>query len=121
MKHPETYAITKNHGPRPAGRDDECFYCHGPLGADHHPNCVMRDRTVVVRATVEYVVRVPERHTPDQIEFRRNESSWCASNMLSELDSPETCICNAVTFEYVREATEEDERTIYYQGSRRDD
>lgn len=121
MRHPETHAITARHGPRPAGPPDRCFYCDGPVGAQHARDCVMRQRTVVVRMTVEYVVEVPENLPPDMIEFMRNEGSWCATNALDELqpneeEDPEgnCCLCHTTAFEYVREATPEDEKSIWF-------
>lgn len=102
---------------RPAGSPDECFYCRVKVGGQHTATCVARQRTVVIRATIEYVVTVPECWAPDDIEFYRNESSVCANSSREELarlfeyaerdDTP--CMCDRVGYEYVREATEEDE------------
>jgi hypothetical protein len=111
MIHPETFIVTADNGPRPAGKPDECFYCQRPIGAEHEADCVMRDRTVVVRLTVEYPIRVPEHWTPEDIELHRNDSSWCIGNAVVELDSvnDQGCICGIAKVEYVREATEDDE------------
>lgn len=112
MEHPETHKVTLKRGPRPAGKPDECFYCQRTLGSDHAAECVMRLKTVVVRATVEYVVIVPESWTKDNIEFHRNDSSWCADNMLAELErvsEDKACICHMVEFAYLRDATTDDE------------
>ena len=48
------------------------------------------------------------------IEFRRNEGSWCSSNALRELEAMTKrgeCLCRHTKFEYVREATKEDEES----------
>jgi len=96
------------NGPRPAGRPDECFYCKQPVGEDHKADCVCRQRTVVVRFTVEAVIRLPGFWDEEQIRFRYNGSSWCASNLVEILAEPK-CLCPFTTAEFVREATAEDE------------
>lgn len=123
MLHPETHLVTRDHGPRPAGKPDECFYCNQKIGEAHKADCVMRSRTVVVRVTTEYVVDVPEAWSESDIESHRGESSWCAFNGLVEIsemvarvsadDAPEgvdSCRCWFTSYEYVREATEDDEQ-----------
>ena len=114
----ENWLVTPENGPRPAGPPDRCFYCGAAIGSQHAESCVIRKRTVVVRATVEYVVTVPEDWDAHMIEFHRNDGSWCAGNGLSEIgrlaeyldrdDAPE-CGCSLATWEYVREASPEDE------------
>lgn len=99
---------------RPASvHKDRCFYCGEMIGSEHRSDCVMRSRTVVVRMTVEYTIKVPETWNEDQIEFFRNEGSWCSSNALDELvdiQKHHHCLCYQTSFEYVREATEADEQ-----------
>jgi hypothetical protein len=117
MNHPETHIIRpedKRCGERP------CFYCKGET--IHDPECVLRRRTVVIRYTVEYAIAVPEHWDVEQINFHRNESSWCQGNALHELaeltghdlvERPELqdeCDCGCfATIEYVREADPGDE------------
>ena len=96
-------------GVRPAGPPDECIYCGAKVGTPHSIICVIRERSVVVRATIEYTVLVPEYWEASNIEFHRNESSWCVNNMLDELDALPDCLCGRVEFEYVREASPDDE------------
>lgn len=117
MIHPETHAIQPEDRKNGQGGPN-CFYCKGE--SVHDPDCVMRDRTVVIRTTFEYTVTVPENWTKENIEFHRNESSWCQGNAIHELAAlikePEAgeeerftpCGCLGKT-EYVREATEADE------------
>ena len=101
---PETWTVTKENGPRPAGKPDECFYCQQPLGAPHAFECVCRTRRVIVRATIEYEVAVPSFWDSDMIEFHRNEGSWCSNNMLNELaELNRNCLCPHVKWEYVRD------------------
>jgi hypothetical protein len=65
--------------------------------------------------TLEYTIAVPEFWDSQAINFHRNDSSWCANNALKELeyvmsDERESCVCGRCEFEYVREATEDDDR-----------
>lgn len=111
---------TNNHlviaDERPGG-DKACFYCKQPVGHQHRPGCVQRQRTVVVRFTVEMVREVPEDWNRDSLEFHLNESSWCASNLIGDMEKIDTdahCLCSNVTGEYLREATEDDEKRLGY-------
>lgn len=101
--------VTKENGPRPAGKQTECFYCHKQIGEQHEWECVLRERRVIVRMTTEYEIDVQESWTKENIEFHRNDSSWCATNALDELvaiyqDSETKCMCPSTSFEYIREA-----------------
>lgn len=101
-----------SEGIRPLGPPDRCFYCNATLGEQHGETCVIRNRTVLVRATVEYVVSVPEHWDAEAIEFQRNDGSWCADNLIAELQSivaSERCLCPLTRFEFVREASIGDE------------
>lgn len=96
---------------RPIGPAGHCTYCREPIGSDHKPDCVIRQRTVVLRMTIEYVASVPADWTPEQIEFHRNDSSWCCGNAVKDivaLHDGGDCMCDRTSFEYVREATGED-------------
>ena len=92
---------------RPARMDGTCFYCHQPIGSKHNDDCVLVMKTVVIRMTVVYEVDVPNHWDEDSIEFHRNESSWCASNAIRELDERfgggDECMCCRAEFEFVRE------------------
>lgn len=44
-------------------------------------------RTVRVRATVEYDLEVPEDWTNKDIEFHRNEGTYCSDRIVEELQS----------------------------------
>lgn len=101
----------------PVTRALNCVHCARRTGEEHAPDCVIRRKTVVVRVTVEMVRAVPESWDGDSIEFAMNEGSWCSDNIVTELRQildrapPNTCtLCRATTAEFVREATEEDER-----------
>lgn len=107
----ERWPVTKEDE-RPARMDGTCFYCRTPIGREHEKGCVIRRRTVVVDFTVRLVVTTPEDSDPSFIEFRFNESSWCADNLIEMLTTARQnlgCLCGAVTAKYVREATEADQ------------
>lgn len=89
---------------RPAGPSDRCYYCDQALGQPHLRECVIPQRRVIVRMVVEYEISVPRAWTQDQIEFHRNESSWCATNAFSELKDIPGCLCEQTSFTYVGEA-----------------
>lgn len=96
---------------RPAGKPDECFYCEAKVGERHKPNCVIRKKTIVTRLTIDFVDSVPENWDKDVIDFHYNDSSWCASNILNRLEERDNfrCLCDVASFEYLRDATDEDE------------
>ena len=96
---------------RPAGKPDECYYCGAKVGEQHKPNCVIREKTIVTRMTIDFVDSVPESWDEDLIDFHYNDSSWCATNVLHRLEERSNfhCLCDVASFEYLRDATEEDE------------
>lgn len=52
--------VTKDdHGIRPAGKPDECFYCHSKVGEPHGRDCVTITKRVRLKATIEFEVEVP--------------------------------------------------------------
>lgn len=115
MKH-DNWPVIEDDS-RPAGVPDRCFYCNEPHGSQHKIGCAIRQRTVVVRAIIEYVVDVPEDWEQHDIEFHRNDGSWCADNALTELDELSEragCLCAVTRYEYLREATKEDEEMCFW-------
>lgn len=54
-----------------------------------------------VSCTIEYDIEVPNDWTEEDVDFHRNESSRCASNLLDELKSlgkDHQCMCQDVSF-----------------------
>lgn len=92
---------------RPASDKRQCFYCQQAIGEVHKPNCVLISRKVKVRMTVEYEVEVPAHWDKSNIEFHRNEGSWCTNNAIDELTSifegeeENGCMCSCTEFEYL--------------------
>lgn len=82
---------------RPASVARECFYCKRKIGETHKDDCVLVHKKVVIQVTIEYAIEVPANWTKEQVEFYRNEGSWCTDNMLAELDELRTaggCLCS---------------------------
>jgi len=104
--------IVSKQAMRPASDEEECFYCNIAIGGHHKDTCVLVSKKVKVKLTVEYEVEVPSFWNKDNIEFHRNESSWCADNAMDELievfdiDNEESCMCGHLNFEYVGGDTE---------------
>ena len=116
MIHGDWTVTPDDDGIRPAGKPDECLYCRQRVGGTHMAECVIRKRTVVVRVTLDLVLKHPESWDEDSIEFHHNESSTCKSNLVRAVDELDErlrasggCLCSIARVEYVREATEEDE------------
>jgi hypothetical protein len=67
-------------------------------------------RKVVVDFTIRMITN--EYYNKDEIEFRYNESSWCADSLLDNInywkEKTGSCICGLTTAKYIREASEED-------------
>ena len=102
--------IVTEKAQRPADINGCCFYCQQPIGTPHKPDCVLINKKVKIRMTVEYFVEVPNHWTAHDIEFHRNESSWCAGNVIPELeeldDKEKGCLCRYTRFEYIGEESE---------------
>ncbi len=99
------YKITKKAIRKGEENKDKCFYCREKVGKYHLEDCVFIKRKVLVRAIIEYEVDVPNFWDEGDVEFHRNESSWCASNLiyeLEELDKKENCLCGNTKFEFIK-------------------
>jgi len=96
--------VTIENGVRPAGKPDECFYCHVKLGGHHHDECPFVTKIVKIRAVVEFDYECPRHWGKDMIEFFFNESSWCMGDLPDvlkkhmELNATE-CLCDNVSCE----------------------
>jgi hypothetical protein len=118
-------------GIRPAGPSDACFYCRQTVGTPHTRDCVIVQKTieleVIARLPNDILFRgvwqleVPYAWEPAQIEFAKNESTWCKSNLLDEretgkvswndptawdkllpLDEDGACLCSVLSFRVLR-------------------
>jgi hypothetical protein len=96
--------LKNDEGIRPAGNPDECFYCKSKVGELHKKDCVIVTKIVKVKYTFEIEICVPHSWDQDQINFHRNESSWCASNAIDDLvefDNKVGCLCPYFEAEYI--------------------
>lgn len=53
-------------------------------------------KTVTVRITIDLPMRFPKEWSNEHIEFHLNEGSWCANNIIGEIESyseEHGCIC----------------------------
>jgi len=106
-----SYPVTKD-AIHPMGEPNMCFYCGAAIGEQHKPNCVMREKTIIIEFKCNLLVSVPEFWDKQLIEFSFNESSYCRSTLIEELQSLDervNCICPFSEVAFIREATKEDE------------
>lgn len=91
--------VPNDSGIRPAGPADECLYCRSKIGDLHARDCVVVHKKVKVRYEYEIDIEVPYFWTKEDIEFHRNDSSWCASNSVNDIKryqemKDEECLCD---------------------------
>lgn len=86
---------------RPVTDAEECFYCKRLIGADHKEDCVLLNSKAIVTATITYEIDVPAFWTKADIEFHRNEATWCSDNMLNDLEQlseKNGCLCGEIQY-----------------------
>ena len=100
--------LPNDDGIRPAGKPDECFYCHRKVGQLHKEDCVTITKLVRLRYIIEVDIEMPHSFDAHDIEFNRNEGSWCADNCLDEIEAHcrkeenvGSCLCNRFKAEFV--------------------
>jgi len=94
---------------RPASNKDECFYCQERIENFHKNDCVLINKKVKMKMTIDFEMEVPNHWDKDMMEFHKNESSWCCSNVIDqilEIDEKEGCLCSVCEFEYVEDMSE---------------
>ena len=91
-------------GIRPAGEPDACFYCQQKVGTEHKRNCVIVEKLVRLRYSIDVDVEIPYSWDKNMVEFHRNESSWCANNAVDQIqaqveasDKDGRCLCDRFT------------------------
>lgn len=98
--------LVKQSDEAPAGKGSgHCFWCPSKIGTPHAAECPCWTKTVTIKMTIEYSIDVPHSWTKDQIEFHRNEGTWCGDNAIAELEALEGCLCSYAKFEYVGETS----------------
>lgn len=109
--------VENDDGIRPAGKSDECFYCQRKIGQSHESDCVIVTKRIKVSYVFDIEVDVPHFWTQDDIEFHRNESSWCANNAISDIqlfmdDISPHCLCSNFRCEFIRTVDDTPKRKI---------
>ena len=101
------FKVTKK-AQRPANMNGKCFYCHESIGSFHKTDCVLVSKIVRIRVIIDYPIKVPSSWDAYDIEFHRNEGSWCSSSMIKELkewddglEKEGKCPCNVTKFLFV--------------------
>lgn len=97
----KTKFMVTDQAKRPASPADKCFYCQSPVGDFHDERCVLVLRKVRLSVTFVVDADVPAFWEVDDIEFHRNESSWCQSNILEDISAQfpddDECLCGRIT------------------------
>lgn len=82
-------------GIRPAGPPDACFYCQRRVGELHAADCVTIQKRIEMEVTIRWSddsettglwqFDDPYDWTEEMSEFHKNDSSWCANNIVRDL------------------------------------
>lgn len=94
-----TFTVTEE-AMRPGLPMTVCFYCKKPVGSKHKNDCVLVSKRMKMRAVVDFTMVVPASWDKGQIEFHCNESSWCANNVLDDMQKHADrfgCLCSCAT------------------------
>jgi len=116
--------LEDDDGIRPAGRPDECFYCRQKVGTPHGEECVIPQKKVKITYTFDLEIEVPYSWGKKQIEFHRNESSWCSDNAIRDLVASsinkDRCLCDGFEAEYIEDIDSEPKRYSRSEANERD-
>lgn len=115
--------LERDYGIRPAGPQDECFYCQQKVGQKHKKECVTIEKMVKYNVLVEgsivgtFTRLDPHHWTEEDCNFHKNLGTWCASNALKEIvwndeeqgrqiilkveKEYDECACDLLDFEFV--------------------
>lgn len=98
--------VTSNDpGIRPAGKPNECFYCKSEVGTPHDLQCVIIKKRILAKYSFLVELEVPSYWSAAEFEFHRNNSCWCASNALDEIEKSKVdnnCLCDTFTAEFIK-------------------
>lgn len=75
------------------------------MGSTHEDDCVLVKKRIRIRVVIEYEVDEPASWGEKDVESYRNEGSWCANNLIGELEQLTEhafgCLCNHAEFTYL--------------------
>ena len=90
---------------RPAGPDDQCFYCDQKVGEPHGAECVLVQKLIRIRYEVDVDVMVPYSWAEEEVRDIRNSCEWCSLNALDEIqekvhftENSDRCPCDWIRF-----------------------
>jgi hypothetical protein len=130
-----TWPVVEASDECPAGEPGTCCWCKRKVGEPHARDCTAVVKRVEFRVTSDDgdlvgLWQTDEPHFWDKpmSEFHKNDSSWCADNLLGEkgsvvweqldgweivelLRAQESCLCSALSFELVRVVDPEPRRS----------
>jgi hypothetical protein len=142
----EVWPLVDEHddGIRPAGGSDVCFFCKAKVGQPHGSECVIVTKRIemAVKATFpdgskaigKWIFDEPHSWDAGMSEFSKNESSWCAGNILHHqgeiawvtgedvwskleaLHEAGDCLCNVITFQFERVVDDTPKRELQMPG-----
>ena len=106
------YKVTKK-SQRPANMNGKCFYCHQAIGDYHKDDCVLINKPIRLKLTIEYDVNVPSSWEKRNIEFHYNDGCWCGDNIpddiekyITKINQDGKCLCNDYGIECIDENKE---------------
>lgn len=85
-----------------------CCWCKEKVGKPHKETCPCIRKKIKLRVTIEYKTDTDASFNREEIEFLRNEGTWCASNALDEIHKSLAgeCLCGKAKFEYLGDTSE---------------
>jgi len=107
--------VKNDDGIRPAGNPDQCFYCKSKIGEEHRTDCCIVTKKVLINYCIVVEIDVPHYKSAEQIEFHRNSGTWCANNLIDELQQikeEKGCLCLATTAKFIKVTDDTPSRKI---------
>ena len=98
------FKVTKK-AMRPASSDKQCFYCGEKIGSYHEKDCVLINKKALVRLVIDYEVEIPAYWNKSNVNFHRNEGTWCSNNLIDELKDLTKggdCLCDKAKFKCIK-------------------
>lgn len=93
------------------GTSDKCFYCTAKVGKPHDENCIVPERPVKIRLTMDLIVPFPISWCEHAIDHMLHDDEFCMIDFMGDIErhlEAGLCLCDFTKTEYLREATIED-------------
>ena len=104
--------LVHHGGPGTRADPNQCFYCKQKTGEYHKADCVSVNKKVRIRVSWDIEVTVPMHWTKEDIEFHRNEGSYCSDNDIERLGdifnerAHTGCSCSSYECKYLGEVAD---------------